>query len=91
MDRNKDQKNQQPPLDDLEDGAFALVLDEAEVEVVEVSEKMPAARFDPKAKQQQPPKESAARDVTVRTAGNVSKTGAGPGGAGAGGSGGRSG
>lgn len=89
MDRNKDQKNQQPPLDDLEDGAFALVLDEAEVEVVDVSEKMPAARFDPKAKQQQAPKTSNARDVAVRSGGNVTNTGAGPGGAGGSGAGGR--
>ena len=79
MDRNKDFKNQ-PPLDDLEDGAFALVLEEEEVEVLAPEARLPASRYDPKAKQQkESPYASKSRDVALRNGGNVAQNKAGAG------------
>ncbi|MGZ9097205.1 MAG: GspE/PulE family protein [Micavibrio sp.] len=86
MDRNKDLKNSQPPLDDLEDGAIALVLEDAEVEVVAAESRFPAARYDPKAKQQkETPKASDSRDLAVRGGGDVARSRGVGGNAGAGG------
>ncbi len=73
MDRNKDFHN--PKLDDLEDGAFAMVLEEAEVEVIAPEAKLPASRYDPKAKEKkESPYASKSRDVALRSSGDVTQS-----------------